>query len=658
MLLILGGTLWGMRGGRLLISGQVVSSLCGDTIAEADEQCDEPGLVCASGQTCRNCLCETTFGCPSQAPTPIPSDILVLQAAGIGNISGNRSELTVYYRNGGAHSTYLQKEGISEMFATTMGNNTGWSVAQVVTLDPAAGDPSIVPGDRIRLCFTGGLCSVFVTVSAKLPQLFAPPPGQCPVDLLISDSSSSTAATGNCPSCVTSVTFSGVCNQFANTYLSVNIQCSCDAQAHLYNYGSCKTTSEWQAHAADICSQKCIDCGNSCPTASSAASRDEIPVCHNDIPEPGEQCGEPGLSCPFGQFCHGCQCSLCGNYRLDSSEQCEFGVACSEGLICNIKTCQCESTVPTVDVPSTETELSTDTTTTPPSSSIDTTTLPSAIPCPVDAPSVIPSDLLVLRGAYADSNVSIFGAHSLTIEYRVGSGIGTVTLMVEGSTDDTKKIYGGNSDGWERIAGFNTSGMFAVVPGQRVQLCPDSGAACTPYVTVRGQSQKNEIPAGECPADILVLTASSAPCSPSWQCNTWGACVGGVRGRTCTNTAQCGTSDGKPPESEVCTGSTSGTCTPFWVCSSWNGCPPGYSFDPNQMKSRTCYDNNHCGDTTNKPVESQSCAANCTPYWQCYAWGICTAGLQTRLCGDLNNCGVANGQPPWSQSCITEPPTL
>ncbi len=42
------------------------------------------------------------------------------------------------------------------------------------------------------------------------------------------------------------------------------------------------------------------------------------------------------------------------------------------------------------------------------------------------------------------------------------------------------------------------------------------------------------------------------------------------------------------------------TCSPNWVCSSWSQCSGG-------LQTRTCTDSNSCGTTTGKPAESQSC---------------------------------------------------
>ncbi len=70
------------------------------------------------------------------------------------------------------------------------------------------------------------------------------------------------------------------------------------------------------------------------------------PACGNGIPESGEECGEPGLTCGTGQTCdtEACQCSqanhICGNGIIEQTEQCEQQTDCSIGSYCN-SGCQC-----------------------------------------------------------------------------------------------------------------------------------------------------------------------------------------------------------------------------------------------------------------------------------------------------------------------------
>ena len=66
--------------------------------------------------------------------------------------------------------------------------------------------------------------------------------------------------------------------------------------------------------------------------------------CADGNVDPGEQCGEPGLSCSDPcRTCIGCTCALaapvCGDALVCGSEQCESSAQCSAGQVC--QSCQC-----------------------------------------------------------------------------------------------------------------------------------------------------------------------------------------------------------------------------------------------------------------------------------------------------------------------------
>lgn len=62
---------------------------------------------------------------------------------------------------------------------------------------------------------------------------------------------------------------------------------------------------------------------------------------------------------------------------------------------------------------------------------------------------------------------------------------------------------------------------------------------------------------------------------------------------------------GSPCESKgVCRLIDSPTCHENWVCGTWSACTTG-------MQTRTCTDANACGSTSGKPAESQSCTIQC-----------------------------------------------
>ena len=76
------------------------------------------------------------------------------------------------------------------------------------------------------------------------------------------------------------------------------------------------------------------------------AYESQLPNCGNGSIDPGEQCGEPGLSCSDScTGCASCVCAalplVCGDGNVCGSEQCEQDGDCSSGQVCH--SCQCEN---------------------------------------------------------------------------------------------------------------------------------------------------------------------------------------------------------------------------------------------------------------------------------------------------------------------------
>ena len=163
-------------------------------------------------------------------------------------------------------------------------------------------------------------------------------------------------------------------------------------------------------------------------------------------------------------------------------------------------------------------------------------------------------------------------------------------------------------------------------------------------------------------------------CTPNWSCGDWSQCVNGKQTRTCTDLNNCGNISSKPVEIQSCNinivcptdvklcpdGSyikrglpnceflpcPSDTCTPNWSCGDWSQCVNG-------QQTRTCYDTNNCGTTTNKPGTTQACSTTCNPNWSCGDWSQCVNGRQTRTCTDLNNCVYGQTKIEDWQDCIS-----
>ncbi len=53
--------------------------------------------------------------------------------------------------------------------------------------------------------------------------------------------------------------------------------------------------------------------------------------------------------------------------------------------------------------------------------------------------------------------------------------------------------------------------------------------------------------------DALILVNAPPPqCAPNWACTGWSSCSGGTQSRTCNDQNNCGTNEGRPPESQNC----------------------------------------------------------------------------------------------------------
>lgn len=134
-------------------------------------------------------------------------------------------------------------------------------------------------------------------------------------------------------------------------------------------------------------------------------------------------------------------------------------------------------------------------------------------------------------------------------------------------------------------------------------------------------------------------------CTENWSCNSWSNCAYNKSYRTCWDQNSCGTTNSKPLESLAC----SSACQENWSCADWGACQNiGTN---NGWQLRTCTDLNYCGTTNSKPDSSRTCLSICQTNWSCTNWTNCNNGLQTRSCLDVNNCATTVGQPATSQSC-------
>ena len=112
---------------------------------------------------------------------------------------------------------------------------------------------------------------------------------------------------------------------------------------------------------------------------------------------------------------------------------------------------------------------------------------------------------------------------------------------------------------------------------------------------------KNIYVKGICKKGLFSYTDSCVSSSTVKEYYCSGNCksvrIGCPSGYTCSNGA--------------CIQSTNVTCTPNWSCTGWSSCNAAYSDvcsnSATGTQTRTCTDLNNCGTTSGKPAESQSC---------------------------------------------------
>ncbi|MCX6711764.1 MAG: hypothetical protein NT139_01855 [Candidatus Woesearchaeota archaeon] len=84
---------------------------------------------------------------------------------------------------------------------------------------------------------------------------------------------------------------------------------------------------------------------------------------------------------------------------------------------------------------------------------------------------------------------------------------------------------------------------------------------------------------------------------PQQTCSSLG---GTCKSNTCSSYISCSSVSGATDCSNCCSGSCTTPCTPSWSCTSWGACVGG-------QQTRTCTDSNNCGTTIYKPGETQNC---------------------------------------------------
>jgi len=113
--------------------------------------------------------------------------------------------------------------------------------------------------------------------------------------------------------------------------------------------------------------------------------------------------------------------------------------------------------------------------------------------------------------------------------------------------------------------------------------------------------------------------------------------------------------NGNIDEGDVCEANyTSPYCSSDWICADWSNCASG-------VQTRICSDANNCGTSGGKPSETQACGTapgnnqtTCSPSWACTQWSACTSGVQTRICNQVVICSANDVKPAERQNCLSQ----
>lgn len=156
---------------------------------------------------------------------------------------------------------------------------------------------------------------------------------------------------------------------------------------------------------------------------------------------------------------------------------------------------------------------------------------------------------------------------------------------------------------------------------------------------------------GSCSGMTLDTFDVQQACTPNWQCSAWSTCNGGTQTRTCTDSNSCGTSSGKPSESQSCTvqcGASGQACCSGSACNSGLTCQSGTCQSappPCGSQGQVCCNGAACNSgllcQSGTCQQTNQCGAQ---NQQCCGGGACNSGLtcQSGNCQPVVQCGGEN----------------
>ncbi len=152
-----------------------------------------------------------------------------------------------------------------------------------------------------------------------------------------------------------------------------------------------------------------------------------------------------------------------------------------------------------------------------------------------------------------------------------------------------------------------------------------SGVSCSKTVTkssagIYSYTAKVVAQDGSVKATSDTVSVTWTPCTPKTcsqlgkECDSWDdGCGGTVNCGSCTSPKIC--------QNGLCVSS----CTPSWSCTDWSPDVSSQTCGATFTQTRTCTDSNNCGTTSGKPAESQSATGTYCPSGQTCSSGSCVS---------------------------------
>lgn len=204
----------------------------------------------------------------------------------------------------------------------------------------------------------------------------------------------------------------------------------------------------------------------------------------------------------------------------------------------------------------------------------------------------------------------------------------------------TSSITNGNFSSATAVSGVSAP---KVAGGVETKVVSGLQPATTYYFAVKTVDENGNW------SGLSNIVSHTTGCNPDWVCNDWSICNEGVQTRSCIDQNVCGDLSTRPPVSQTC-GGDAVVCSQTWHCSQWSPCTSGSFY-------RNCVDLSLCGTSAGEPRETVSCSKTiCRENWSCSVWSTCQSGVRTRDCVDLSHCGTTDYKPVTASSCSSVPP--